>query len=266
MSTALQPLADPVQPRAVATAFKILKLAVKTYHRSEVTGAENIPDGGALIVSNHSGGVMAMDVPVIAVAFWERFGLERPLRVLTHDMVMIGPIGDFFRKFGMINANRENALSALRSGEVTIVFPGGDYDAYRPTALANKIDFNGRTGYVRTALEAGVPLVPVVSIGGQETQYVLTRGQWLGKLSPLKGLMRSEIAPLSVGFPFGLTVGGLGNLPLPSKIVTRILEPIDITGEFGPDPDVAAVDVEVRTRMQAALDELAAERRFPVLG
>ena len=36
--------------------------------------------------------------------------------------------------------------------------------------------------------------------------------------------------------------------------------------EFGPDADVAAVDREIRARMQAALDELVAARRFPVLG
>ncbi len=55
-------------------------------------------------------------------------------------------------------------------------------------------------------------------------------------------------------------------LPLPSKIVTRVLEPIDIAAQFGDDPDVDEVDLHVRTVMQAALDELARERRFPVLG
>ena len=62
-----------------------------------------------------------------------------------------------------------------------LVFPGGDYDSYRPTFTQNDVDFDGRTGYVRTALEAGVPLVPTVSIGGQETQLFLTRGNWLAK-------------------------------------------------------------------------------------
>ncbi len=64
---------------------------------------------------------------------------------------------------------------------MVIVFPGGDYDALRPTLLQNRIDFNGRTGYVSTAVKAGVPIVPAVSIGGQETQLFLTRGTWLAK-------------------------------------------------------------------------------------
>jgi hypothetical protein len=35
---------------------------------------------------------------------------------------------------------------------------------------------------------------------------------------------------------------------------------------FGKDPDIAEVDAHVRAVMQAALDRLAAERRFPILG
>ena len=108
------------------------------------------------------------------------------------------------------------------------MFPGGDYDTFRPTLRANVIDFEGRKGYVRTALTAGVPIVPVVSIGGQEAQFHLTRGQWLGRLSPLRKVMRTDLLPLTIGFPFGLTPAGAGNIPLPTKIVTQVLDPIDI--------------------------------------
>jgi 1-acyl-sn-glycerol-3-phosphate acyltransferase len=147
-----------------------------------------------------------------------------------------------------------------------MVFPGGDYDATRPTLAQNVIDFNGRTGYVRTAIDAGVPIVPVVSIGGQETQFFLTRGTWLAKrIGLIKRLTRSEIVPIAVGFPFGVTLGGV-NLALPSKIVTQVLPAIDITARFGEDPEIAEVDAYVRKVMQKALDRLAKQRRFPVLG
>jgi len=59
-----------------------------------------------------------------------------------------------FRRAGYIRANRENAAKALRTGGVVVVFPGGDYDAYRPTLSENVIDFNGRKGYVSTAIDA----------------------------------------------------------------------------------------------------------------
>ena len=107
--------------------------------------------------------------------------------------------------------------------------------------------------------------MPAVSIGGQETQLFLTRGNWLArKLGITKA--RMDILPLSFGFPFGLSVIFPPNVPLPAKIVTEVLEPIDVTARFGKDPDVDEVDAYVRSAMQTALDRLAGERRFPVLG
>jgi len=110
-----------------------------------------------------------------------------------------------------------------------------------------------------------VPIVPAVSIGGQETQLFLTRGNWLArKLGITKA--RMDILPLSFGFPFGLSVIFPPNVPLPAKIVTEVLDPIDVTAQFGKNPDVEEVDAYVRSVMQTALDRLAGERRFPVLG
>ena len=168
-------------------------------------------------------------------------------------------------RLGVIHASRENADEVLRSGAVVLAFPGGDYDAFRPTLSQNVIDFDGRTGYVRTAMDARVPIVPAVSIGGQETQLFLTRGNWLAKRLGLKRF-RIEILPMTIGLPFGLTLFFPANMPLPAKIVYQVLEPIDIAARFGEDPDIDEVDAYVRSVMQAALDELGHLRRFPVLG
>jgi 1-acyl-sn-glycerol-3-phosphate acyltransferase len=207
-----------------------------------------------------------MDVPVLAVAFHDEFGPDRPLYVLAHDLLFLGSSGPVMRRAGFLPATRENADAVLASGGVTIVFPGGDYDVFRPFSQATTIDFAGRTGYVRTALRAGVPIVPVVSIGGHEDQIHLSRGEQLARLLKLEKLLRTKYLPVTFGFPFGLTLAFPPNLPLPTKIRTRVLEPIDIVEEFGPDPDVAEVDATVRERMQTAINELKRARRFPVLG
>lgn len=244
-----------------------LRPFLKTYHRSAVRGLENFPHGGALVVCNHSGGLFPMDVPIFAADFYERFGYGRPVYTLSHAMLMIGPTGDFFKKTGFILASHENADEALRSGGVVVVFPGGDYDVYRPSTDANKIDFDGRQGYVRAAINAGVPIVPMVGIGGQETQLYLSRGTWLAKrLGPIARLARTKIVPLSFGFPFGLSAVVPMNVPLPSKIVMQVLPPVDIEAEFGDTPDIDEVDAHVRRVMQSALDDLAEERRLPVIG
>ncbi len=218
------------------------------------------------MVSNHSGGMLTPDVLIFAPAFYRRFGYDRPLYTLAHFAVLVGPTAGWLRRLGTIEANRENAGKALRSGAVVLVFPGGDYDSYRPTFAENVIDFGGRTGYVRTAIAAGVPIVPTVSIGAQESQLFLARGDSIARGLGFKRFLRTEILPVSIGFPFGLSVFFPPNLPLPSKVVTRVLEPIDVLGQFGRDPDVDEVDAHVRSVMQSALDELGHERRFPVLG
>lgn len=239
---------------------------VNRWYRAEVRNLDNLPaTGGALVVSNHSGGMFTPDVMIFSSAYYDKFGYDRPVYTLAHYGVFMGPMDGWLRRVGVIEASRENAAAALRSGAVVLVFPGGDYDSYRPTLSANTIDFNGRTGYVRTAIETGVPIVPTVSIGGQETQFFLTRGNWLArKLGITKA--RMDILPLSFGFPFGFSGIFPPNLPLPAKIVTEVLEPIDIGARFGKDADVDEVDAHVRRVMEAALRRLADQRRFPILG
>jgi len=255
---------DPVLTERV---MGLLKPFLKGWHRAEVRGLDTFPAGGALVVANHSGGLFPMDVPVFASGFYEEFGFDRPVYTLSHDMLMVGPTGGFFKKTGFIPANHKNADEALRSGGVVVVFPGGDYDVYRPSRSANKIDFDGRTGYVKAALNAGVPIVPTVGIGGQESQLFLTRGTEVAKaLGPIARLFRTKIVPVSFGFPFGLSVVLPVNVPLPAKTTMKALPPIDIVKEFGDEPDIDEVDAHVRRVMQRALDELAKERRLPVLG
>lgn len=252
-------------PDTVARAMPLLRLATRAWFRSEVHDVDRIPDGAALVVSNHSGGLLAMDVPVFAVAFTDTFGPDRPLYCLAHDMMFTGAAGPVFRRCGFVPARRDIATAVLDAGAVTIVFPGGDHDVFRPTSQRNVIDFDGRTGYVHTALATGAPIVPMVSIGGHEDQLHLTRGEAIGRRLGLEKLLRSRYFPISFGFPFGLTAAFPPNLPLPTKIVSQVLAPIDPT-TFGDDPDPAEIDAEVRRRMQDALDELARRRRFPVLG
>ncbi|KAA0109456.1 lysophospholipid acyltransferase family protein [Mycolicibacterium sp. P1-5] len=238
---------------------------LRWYFRAEVRGLELFPpSGGALLVCNHSGGMLTPDVPIFGPAFYARFGYERPLYTLAHYGIFIAPWGPLLPRLGVVRASPETARAALDSGAVVLVFPGGDYDAYRPTMRQNAIDFDGRTGYARTAIETGVPIIPMVSIGAQETQLFLGRGTRFAQVLGLNKI-RMDILPVTVGLPFGLTVTLPPNLPLPSKIVMEVLDPVD-PKDFGKNPDVDEVDTHVRRVMQRALNRLSRQRRFPILG
>ena len=154
----------------------------------------------------------------------------------------------FLRKYGTVAANPENANKALDSGAALLVYPGGDYEVHRPSWDSAKVDFGGRKGFIRLALDKGVPIVPVVSIGGQETALFLSRGERLAKLLRLDKMFRLKVLPISLAMPWGLNVGDmLGHWPLPAKITIQVLEPIDLEralrDEAGPRRDLLRRDL-----------------------
>ena len=248
----------------------LLRPMVKVYHRSKVYGLQRIPPGRCLLVSNHSGGLTTPDFAVFAVDFYAHFGYARPLYVLAHDSFFHGPAAEFLTHLGVVRANDHNAAAALRADAAVLLFPGGDLDVYRSTFDENVIDFGGRTGYVEAAVAAKAPIVPVVSIGGQETQFFLSRGRRLSHALGLnrleRRLFRTDILPVSFGLPFGLSVLVPVNMPLPAKIVAEVLEPLDVAAQWAVHPDAAVIDGRVRRAMQAGLDRLARRRRLPILG
>ncbi len=241
---------------------------IAAWFRPEIRGLGRIPaTGPVLLVGNHSGGNVAPDTLAFTLAFYRRFGVERPFYQLAHHLVMQAPWLSLLRKYGTIEATQADARAALAIGSAVLVYPGGDWEAHRPSWHGRRIEFAGREGFVRLALATNVPIVPVVSIGGQETALFLTRGQRLARALGIDRRFRLKVLPISLALPWGLDVGDLfGHLPLPAKITIQVLEPINLRERFGPDPQVDAIYESVTTLMQRTLDELSAGRRWPIIG
>lgn len=259
---------DERDPDFIRDNLPLFWLASSFYYRGEVRGLGNIPENGpVLLVGNHSGGNMTPDTLVFQVAFSSYFGVERQFFQLAHNLVVSMPGLGFLRKFGTVAASPENAERALSSGAALLVYPGGDHEVHRPSWESAKVNFAGRKGWVRLALEHDVPIVPVVSIGGQETALFLTRGEGLAKLLRLDKAFRLKVLPISLSLPWVVNVGDMaGHLPLPAKITIEALPPVHLREEFGPEPDVDEVYEHITRAMQDTLDALASERRFPVIG
>jgi 1-acyl-sn-glycerol-3-phosphate acyltransferase len=244
-------------------------LLASLWFRGEVRGLENIPsEGPVLIVGNHSGGNMTPDTFVFTLAFTSYFGVERRFYQLAHNLVVTLPFpGAILRKWGTIAASHENARQVLQRGDALLVYPGGDYEVFRPSWESTKVDFGGRKGFIRLALDQKVPIVPIVSIGGQESALFLTRGEWLAKMLGLDKSMRLKAVPISLALPWGINISDMaGHIPLPVKITTEVLEPIDLYERYGDDPDVDKIYEDVMGQMQDTMDALAAERKLPVIG
>jgi 1-acyl-sn-glycerol-3-phosphate acyltransferase len=259
---------DDRDPDYIRENLPLAWLLATLWFRGEVRNMGNVPERGAvLLVGNHSGGNLTPDTIIFTLAFCTYFGVERPFYQLAHNLVLASPYGQILRKYGTVTASHEHAKAALDSGAALLVYPGGDWEVHRPSWKRNRVDFAGRRGFVRLALDANVPIVPVVSVGGQETALFLSRGAWLSRVVRADRLLRLKVLPISIAPPWGLNVGDfLGHIPLPAKITTEVLPPIDLREQFGDDPDPEQVYDDVTRVMQETLDSLAAERRLPVVG
>ena len=242
------------------------------YFRLEIDGWERLPQEPVLLIGVHSGGSLTMDAWTVIMAWWRQFGETRSLHGTAHDLLMKSPVlGDYFRSLGAISPSRENLQAAFEKGDDVILWPGGEKDSFRSWTDRDKAVLGGRKGFIRMAMRAGVPIVPVATVGGHDTLFVLSEGRGLAKLLKLKERIRSELAPITLSWPFGLALHltPFQHIPLPAKIRTEILDPIYLDTDPARLDDQEYVDAmydEIETAIQAGMNKLASKRKFPIFG
>ncbi|WP_183098028.1 lysophospholipid acyltransferase family protein [Nocardioides pelophilus] len=225
------------------------------WFRIEVRGAENIPaEGGALIVSNHSGTV-PVDALMTMASVHDH--TDRYLRALGADLVFRLPfVGAVARKGGATLACAEDAERMLAGGELVGVWPEGFKGIGKPYSQRYKLQRFGRGGFVSAALRTQVPIIPLSVVGAEEI-YPL-----VGNVPALARLLGVPYIPITPLFPW---LGPLGMLPLPSKWLLEFGEPIR-TDEYdegaAEDPMlVFNVTDQVRETIQQTLYTLLMQRQ-----
>lgn len=232
------------------------------YFELDARGLEHVPPRPVMVVSNHSGGTSIPDVWGFGFAWYRQFGTARPIHPLAHEVILsTRATARFFGRLGVLRAGPGVARDVLTTWRRDLlVMPGGDVDTWRPYRDRYKVQFGGRTGYARTAILAGVPIVPVANAGAHETLFVLSDGRALARALRLKELTRANVWPVHLSLPWGLGIGPLPHLPLPARLRYRfgapILPPPLRPGEEPTEAMVNAVDAAVRAAVQALLDEL----------
>ena len=231
-----------------------LRPIAQKWFRIEVRGAENIPtDGGALVVSNHSG-TIPVDGLMTMVSIHDHTG--RHLRPLGADLVFKLPVvGALARKGGATLACNEDAERMLRGGELVGVWPEGFKGIGKPFADRYKLQRFGRGGFVSAALRTGVPIVPLSVVGAEEI-YPL-----VGNIPSLARLLGVPYIPITPLFPL---LGPLGLVPLPSKWLLEFGEPIrtDEYDDGAAEDPMLVFDVtdQVRETIQQTLYSLLVQR------
>jgi len=240
------------------------------WFRMEIEGWEELPEPPVLLVGVHSGAPFVWDAWTVGIQWWRRFGADRPLHGTAHDALMAAPlVGGYFRRMGVLPAAPDSIASALAEGHDVALWPGGEIDSLRPWTDRDEAVLAGRKGFVRMAINAGVPIVPIATVGGPDSMPVLARGRRLAKALQLDKVARLKMFPIALSAPWGLGPAFLPELPLPTKIRTAFQPPVAVSRDPARAKDDRYVDrkyEEVRRSIQGGMDALARRRTFPVFG
>ncbi len=237
---------------AVEARWKPLVEAIyDRWFRVDLSGTVNLPaSGGALLVCNHAG-AFPWDSLMMKTAI-DRQGGSRIARPLIEDFFFHLPfVGRFLNRYGAVRACQDNAERLLARDSLLIVFPEGLQGLGKPYSNRYRLGRFGRGGFVKLALRASVPIIPVAIVGSEEAHPVLVQAGFLAEQIGIPYL------PITPTFPW---LGPLGLVPLPSKWRVQIGDPIDLS-DHGPEAAtdrvlVAKVSDKVRSNIQGRLDKL----------
>ncbi|HEY3187881.1 MAG TPA: lysophospholipid acyltransferase family protein [Solirubrobacteraceae bacterium] len=240
------------------------------WFRMDVEGWELLPEPPTLLVGIHSGAPFVWDAWTVGIHWWRHFGEERILHGTAHDALMAAPgIGAYFRKMGVLPAAHDSMSAALAAGHDVAVWPGGEVDSLRPWTKRDEAVLAGRKGFIRLAINAGVPIVPIATVGGPDSMPVVATGRRIARALQLDRIARLKTFPFALQAPWGLSPAMLPEIPLPTKIRTAFQEPIEVDHDperAKDDAYLAAKYREIEGSIQRGMDALARRRRLPLFG
>lgn len=237
---------DLVDEAVIAKLLPYLR-ALRGYTRLKADGLENVPKGPAILAANHTGW-LGLDYALTALVLHDE--AKRTPRGMVHSAWFGNPVtAKFARQVGLIKVSKDSMAQGLREGHLVMVFPEGEKGAFRVASDYEVLEF--ARGFVRVAMAARVPVVPVAVLGGEESNPVDRT---------IKGY--EEMLKLQLPVPRNI-------LPKPVKWRIRFLPAIDFSDYSADDADdaqrVHAIAEDVRTRIQRELRRLQKERGHPYI-
>jgi 1-acyl-sn-glycerol-3-phosphate acyltransferase len=245
---------DPVYEQKVLPLFDFL---YDKYFRVEVHGVEGVPgEGGCLLVANHSG-TLPFDGMMLRQAVRREHPQRRSVRWLAEDVIFHFPfLGSFTHRIGAVRACQENAERLLGQGALVGVFPEGMKGIGKLFKQRYQLQRFGRGGFVKLGLRTRTPVVPVAIVGGEETNPMLSRVEYLTRAIGIPYL------PVTPTFPW---LGPAGLLPAPTKWKIFFGDPVPLDGYGAEAADdeilVGKLTEQIRSRIQQMLDRAIRERR-----
>ncbi|HEY6759173.1 MAG TPA: lysophospholipid acyltransferase family protein [Baekduia sp.] len=229
------------------------------WFRCEVEGIEHVPaEGGALLVSNHSG-ALPPDAPMIAKAIKEEHPHPRPVHLTVENFFKGYPgLSMLLPKIGGVTAHPANVHRLLADEQqLVLVFPEGRKGTEKLYKDRYRLRRFGRGGFVEAAMRARAPIVPIAVMGAEESQPIFAH---IPALQKLTGLIYFPVTPTFPHFGLLATL-----LYLPAKFKIRFLPPV-ATDNLGDEPweDQALVQTiahDIRATIQDELLDMLGQRK-----
>lgn len=236
----------------------LLEFLFSKYFRVRLVGMENVPpEGAAVVVANHSGG-LPYDGAMLIHAFNRYHPRHRPLRPLVATFAFRSSwMCPVISRIGGVRASMQNALSLLGRGQLVGVFPEGLRGVGKLYRERYRLTHFGRGGFVRLARTARVPIIPCAIVGAEEIHPVL------GKLTRIAQPLGIPYIPITPTFPL---LGPLGLLPVPTKWSIQIGKPIDVPAAAPGREDTLEVAETVRREIDQMIADLLIQRRSILFG
>jgi hypothetical protein len=269
-------------PAAKRLVKRVVRPLVRAAFRPTITGLEHLPaERPFIVVANHSAGIALAELMSLVALWPDMLGDEVPLAGFAHPAGFQSKAGRWMhRHLGTVPSTQKGATAALADGISLMVFPGGDYECQRSFWESNTVDFGGRTGFLRIAREAGVPIVPLGIRGSHHTvPFIFGRSELLANVLILPkffGVRRWALSGLGIAGALGISrlrlpvaakvvmaAAWMGSplifLPVfPATLKFRIGPALTMADLFGPDGDRTLEDVrdEVERAVQSLVDQL----------
>jgi 1-acyl-sn-glycerol-3-phosphate acyltransferase len=233
--------------KTLAAVAPILCWFYKNYFRVETFGAENIPKGRMMVIANHSG-QLPFDAAMIISAFLLEPESPRLLRGMAERWTAEIPfISTFMARIGQVVGSPSTCNILLEREEGVIVFPEGVKGISKLFSERYQLASFG-SGFLRIALAAKAPIVPVALIGAEE------QAPAVANLMPLAETLGLPAMPII--FP------QLIPWPLPVKYRIYIGEPMYFKGDgTEDDEDIFRMVRKTKNHIQDMINAGLEERK-----
>lgn len=177
------------------------------YHRAQLSGAERLQEGPALLVGNH--GVYGYDTPIFFLLLLRETG-RFPVGLADRGFFKLPGFKQLLPMVGGIEGTRARAIEALGAGHLVVCYPGGAREVFKRSTARHMLRWSHTYGFARVAAQAQVRVLPFACVGADHA-FAFT-SEWR---LPLSRSSRRYAVP--VGVP----------LPLPVQLRFQIGRPLD---------------------------------------